>query len=336
MLTSLHVQHFQALHDVTLELSPLTVIVGASSSGKSALTRALHTVTHNRRGTEWITHGEQSSSITATTATHAVTLTRTIKPGDGNAYVLTRLDDETSERFTKLGAAVPVEVSRALGITPDGINFAGQHDMPFMLATTGSSNAQALGRLTNVHTIFDAAREANRQRAQSSSTLRMRMEDLDGIKASIVRFKNLSHQRAAVERAEDALKWAHMTSSKLDRLRYLIEALQVTSRAIPAMQRAAARTLPTLTSAEQASSSLDRFHSLRGQLINTMTETQHAQANLHAAGVTVDMLTERRAGLMSNLAADIEQHMRTADETAETIRIPEAARISAEYIRDLT
>jgi hypothetical protein len=41
VLTSVHIVNFRALKDVTLELSPLTVLVGPNASGKSSVLRAL-------------------------------------------------------------------------------------------------------------------------------------------------------------------------------------------------------------------------------------------------------------------------------------------------------
>lgn len=41
VLTSIHVTNFRALRDVTLELAPLTVLVGPNASGKSSVLRAL-------------------------------------------------------------------------------------------------------------------------------------------------------------------------------------------------------------------------------------------------------------------------------------------------------
>ena len=41
MLTSLHVQHFKSLEDVTVEFSPITILVGPNGSGKSNIVDAL-------------------------------------------------------------------------------------------------------------------------------------------------------------------------------------------------------------------------------------------------------------------------------------------------------
>ncbi len=41
MITSLRIKNYRCLRDVTVALSPLTVLVGANASGKSALLAAL-------------------------------------------------------------------------------------------------------------------------------------------------------------------------------------------------------------------------------------------------------------------------------------------------------
>jgi predicted ATPase len=41
VIRSAHIENFRCLHDLTLELGPLTVLVGPNASGKSAILHAL-------------------------------------------------------------------------------------------------------------------------------------------------------------------------------------------------------------------------------------------------------------------------------------------------------
>jgi exonuclease SbcC len=63
MWASLEVVNFQSLKDVRLQLGKLTVIVGPSSSGKSALVRALRVLVQNGRGSGYVRHGSSSAAV---------------------------------------------------------------------------------------------------------------------------------------------------------------------------------------------------------------------------------------------------------------------------------
>ena len=57
MIKHVRIRGFQSWKQADLDLEPLTVVVGESDQGKSALIRALESVMENRAGTEFITHG---------------------------------------------------------------------------------------------------------------------------------------------------------------------------------------------------------------------------------------------------------------------------------------
>lgn len=239
---SLHIRNFQSLHNIEIELFPFTVIVGPSSSGKSAFTRALRTLISNRRGTEWITTGQRISTITAKTDRGTVTLTRSrASTSTDNSYVITPHDDPTAQqKFMKLGGETPEEVSNFLGI-PAGtsslppINFASQFDKPFLLDDSSGEVARTLGALTNVSVIFEGARESNRRKLTASSTLKLRSQDLTAIRARVPEFKALRSQDEALTRAE-----AHITAARdlQFRLNTLTSAMKLIETLEPAIERA--------------------------------------------------------------------------------------------------
>lgn len=209
MLNTLTVKHFQSLHDVTLDLAPFTVIVGPSSSGKSALTRALKTLAANQRGTKFIEHRQKSCLITAENDTHRISLKRSTGT-TGNEYRVESLDGQerpSDGRYTKLSGTTPEEVSKALRLAPTVDSWhAGQFDGPYLLSDTGGEVARTLGALTNVGVIFEAARESNRRRQAAAATLKTREADLASIKNRAKDFSTLKQRKAAVTRAEAALE----------------------------------------------------------------------------------------------------------------------------------
>ena len=133
MLDSIEIRNFQSLQKVDLELAPFTVIVGPSSSGKSAFVRALSTLVSNRRGTDFISHGTTTSVITARMPEGTTSLSRSTIAAK-NQYTLISPEGKT-ENFTKLGGDIPEEVSRFMRIpAKDPVTLAQQFDKPFLLA----------------------------------------------------------------------------------------------------------------------------------------------------------------------------------------------------------
>lgn len=216
MLTSVSIKNFQSLHDVTVELKGFTVIVGPSSSGKSAFTRALKTLTSNQRGEAFITHGETQAVIKAKTDRGTVALLR----GKKNEYVIIPEDDATQQRvFTKLAGNTPEEVSEFIGIpAKDPLNYSNQFDMPYLLTSSAAEVARTLGELTNVSVIFEASREANRQRLQASSTLKTRAGDYDSLTQNLEKYKNLKSNGIHLEDAEAAVERARNLQTRISEL----------------------------------------------------------------------------------------------------------------------
>src|SRR3954469_16106248 len=129
MLTHIAIRNFQSLRQVDLELGTFTVIVGPSSSGKSALMRAFKAVASNVRGSGMITRGQSQMAISYQTDTFTVTLERTEKAG---LYRIANTHGGETN-FTKLNGEVPQQVTSALRLEPvpvngTSVNFASQFD----------------------------------------------------------------------------------------------------------------------------------------------------------------------------------------------------------------
>lgn len=235
MITQLSVRNFQSLRNVDMELGSFTVIVGASSSGKSALMRAFRAVSSNVRGTNVITRGQKQMAISVRTDSHLVTLERSEATG---TY---RLADGSQElAFTKLNGGVPDAITSALRIEPvpsngSSINFASQFDKPYLLDESGAVIARELGELTNVRAIFEAVRSANRIRNNAASTLRTREEDLKQLKTRMSEFSGLPERLKLVAEVTEEQERARKLQTAVDRLgtltRYLVDAGQMLAKA---------------------------------------------------------------------------------------------------------
>lgn len=278
MIKSLTIKNFQSHRDTTLNLGAFTVIVGPSDVGKSAIARSLKALASNISGKDFITNGEVTSQIMATTDRGTITLTKG-KPED--SYVLLTNDDPNPRRYTKLGGSVPPDVTDFLGIEPkDAINFASQLDMPYLLRTSASEVARTLGDLTNVSVIFEASREALRRKTSFSATYRTREGDLATLEPRLSRYDDLPARRSAIERAEKAFNAAQNAQNRLQRLEDVLLTLQTAS----ARLRAAESATGPLPDIERLLSIYNRYKALS----STLTALQSASSSLASAEASSD------------------------------------------------
>lgn len=309
MIEKLHVRHFQSLDDVEVELGGLTIIVGPSSSGKSALTRSLRVLIENQRGTSFISHGERIASITARTSAGTVTLQRG-KAADDNSYTIIPDDPghklAPQAKFTKLGGATPEEVSEFIGINPnDPIAFASQFDKPYLLDEKPPEVARVLGELTNVRVIFDGARESNRQKLEASRTLRIRTEDLAGIKAKVPGYRALKAQGEALDEAEAMLAEAVALAEEIAEIEQAIDAVEMNRSRVQALKPLTEIEIPDeqeLVAIWEQMRSLSRDIKI---VLNTEAEVEQAQMEVEQDNDTLQIIDEEYAELLGQVQDDM-------------------------------
>lgn len=258
-LTRLTITNFQSLKNVDLELGLFTVIVGPSSSGKSALIRAVKALASNVRGSSVITRGQKAMAITGRTETHTVTLERSDRSA---SYKIS--GEGGNLTFTKLAAGVPEQVSQVLRIEPvteaGSVNFASQFDKPYLLDESGSTVARVLAELTNVNALFEAVRAANRIRQNALSTHKVRQSDLEQVKVRLGAFQGLQDRMKALEQVEQLDAQRRSLESQAGRLNTAISTLRITERAI---EKA---TLPALPNYGLLGPTLNRYLELQASL----------------------------------------------------------------------
>lgn len=240
MISSLDIENYQSVHRASIRLGGLTVVTGATGSGKTALIRALRLLAFNARGTSYIRHGATVARVVAAFPVPgdrpycSVGIHRGQR-GSDKYIIASAVEDGEPEQaeYTKLGGAVPQQVSSLLRLGE--LNFAGQFDRPFLLDESGGEVAKVLGRLTSVTLIFEAAREGSRRKAEITRDLKRADADVVRLTAEARRFTRLREQIAAAEAAEAALAQATLTEARAVRLRHLsgvLSAAQAHSRAI--------------------------------------------------------------------------------------------------------
>lgn len=276
-ISEVQIRNYQSLRKIDLELGAFTVIVGASSSGKSAFIRALRALVSNQRGTAFITQGERNMSITAFTDRGKVILKRSIGT-NGNEYIIHPVNGE-DKKFTKLSGSVPDEVSDFIGIqSKDPLNFSSQFDKPFLLDESPAEVARILGALTNSHIVSNAAREANRLKLSASGKLSVRKEDLEQAVERLATLTAWEVHRESVTAAESLLERAQELASELASLDKMKERVGTLSAKLKRAKALSEITVPDLTEAKAVHDELKKLKSLQDDLDDTSARLKDKKA----------------------------------------------------------
>jgi hypothetical protein len=156
----------------------------------------------------------------------------TLEKGEGHgSYRI--LEGVREKEYTKLAGEVPEEVTRLLELDPvkEGLslNFAPQHEPPFLLTSSGSAVARTLGELTKVSTVLEAVREANRRRTSSSSELKLRTKDLESVSSSSDILKSLNARKDAIYAVDNTMLPIKYLEEEISKLDSLVESLGASS-----------------------------------------------------------------------------------------------------------
>jgi len=232
MLRRIRVKDIQSLADVDLELGQVTVIVGPSRSGKSALVRALRACLFNwTPGTRFVRAGAASGEVTLDFEEASVTWE---KPAKGGASYRLRTA-EGEQLLTRLGRELPPNVAELTGIRElqvDGVrirpNFDCQHDEPFLLASTGGQAAKLLAHVSKMDDVVRAQVEAKRDRDRTerlatdaearAETVRTELEAMPDYPALLTRWGSLQERHRTAKQAEEDLDAARVAFGRLRRL----------------------------------------------------------------------------------------------------------------------
>lgn len=287
MFKSIRVQNFQSLRDVTVELAPFTVIVGATDSGKSAFFRALSTLVSNRRGADFVTHGERICTLTAQLDQGQLKLQRGKATAD-NFYEVTV--GEQVDTYTKLSGAVPEEVSAFLRIpAKDPINFASQFDKPYLLDTKEYSSADAariLGALTNVHLLFEGARESNRRKTEAAAKVRTRVADVESITERLKGYEGLAARAEVLDRAEAAAETAAKYGAAVSAIANLLTEVRVADNVIDILGAVVDYDVPDI-------SGIERMLELKKALDKLVAEVATSEEAITQADTQIEAATEK-------------------------------------------
>jgi hypothetical protein len=236
MIEALGIKDFQSIDTLAVACGPITVFVGESDSGKSAVVRALYALAFNDYPSDHLRAGKNRSADASQISVKIDGKTVTAHKGKArNGYLLvesalaTHTEPETRE-WNRVGRDVPEEVVAALGWRTveldDGSKFAPsiqrQFDGPFLLADSPSRVAKVLGSLTNISTLFSAIREGSRLEKQHRKAADVATEEAarhgDEAEALAAQAEALAHRAVEASEAQAAAEAAVEELLGLERL----------------------------------------------------------------------------------------------------------------------
>lgn len=201
---TIHARDFQSIRDASLDVSGLTVVTGTNNSGKTAMVRAFRGVFANARGTSFVRHGTNFSSVTVSF--------------HGGPWVTWEKGSPSINRYKLDGLTLenvshgPPEEVRAMGVRSVTLGdrevwpqIALQMSGPiFLLDAPGSVMAEAVSDVERVAQLNAALRACESERKEEASTLKIRSKDLAQVRSRLGKMSSFPKVREDFETVESS------------------------------------------------------------------------------------------------------------------------------------
>lgn len=232
MLERLELRDFQAHKKLVIEFDPnITVVVGDTDVGKSAIIRALSWVMLNRPdGDSFIRHGKDAALATLEVDGQVIVRCR----GKGeNTYNL------NSDEFKAFGKSVPERVSELLGVSE--INFQCQHEAPFWFSESASEVSRRLNHVVDLGVIDDVLGSVAQQVRRNKANVEFCEERLKKAKEERDRLKPVLEADAALRAVEEEETRAVSLRTKRESLQELLQDLSGQRKRLETLRQTAQR-----------------------------------------------------------------------------------------------
>ncbi|MCG0276065.1 MAG: AAA family ATPase [Thermosediminibacteraceae bacterium] len=231
-IKKLKITNFQSHRDTEIIFDEgLTVILGATDQGKSAIIRALKWVLYNEpRGTDFISVGSNMCRVSLEMDDGTI-ITRE-RTHNRNRYILEK--DGKKQIFEGFGNTVPLEIIKAHGIpkiyldndSNCAVNLAEQLDGPFLLSENASIRAKVLGRLIGIHIIDAAQRLTMKDLSDAEQRSKSIKNELEEIKVKLKEYEDLpllEQKIHSLQQILQKLKDKNLLYKKLTNIKNLLE-----------------------------------------------------------------------------------------------------------------
>lgn len=212
LIKSLRLINFQSHKDTKIDFDEgLTVILGQTDQGKSAIIRALKWVLYNEpRGTDFIMAGCKLCRVSLEMDDGSVIIRE--REGQRNRYIL--IQNGKEEVFEGFGNTVPLEIARAHGIpkiridkdAASAVNLAEQLEPPFLISESGGNRAKALGRLVGIHIIDAAQRTVLKDITNAKQNFESIQKDIESLNSQLESYKDIGELQIRISSLQNILK----------------------------------------------------------------------------------------------------------------------------------
>ncbi len=237
-IQKLTIENFQSHKHSELEPAPagqLTVIVGPSDSGKTAIIRALKWLLYNRpQGAEFIRVGASMAKVSLT-ITDRRTVTRH-RSSTTNRYLISHGDSSKTPPLTLegFGNDVPLEIKEITGVRPVligdmplALNLAEQLDGPFLGSSISDPvRARVLGKLAGTEEVDYANKQLGTDLYRRNQDLKRAEEEAARLQEQLKQFEHLPRLRELVAELGQVIEQACAGINRVRALRSLSAALR--------------------------------------------------------------------------------------------------------------
>lgn len=221
MINRLRLKNFQSWKALDMPLAPITMLVGAGNSGKTAIYRAITAALQNNGGDEGIRHEADKAKVMLDMEDRSLLWEKA--RGVGAVYH-TSIDDKVQD-YTKTGQTTPEEIVDAFGFRPVELDknlsiwpqFKDQWDRPFLVFESGSRTAKVLGKLTKLDVFVRAQMNARRALDAAQAEARTALEEAERRHEELAALPDLDAIRREYDRLTDTAERAagrHATATK--------------------------------------------------------------------------------------------------------------------------
>lgn len=221
-IQSLKIENFQSHEDSTIEFSPgMSVIIGPSDNGKSAIVRALKFLFTNSWDTSYLRAGSEVSMVA-------------VRTQDGAEVIRIKGEKENSVSvgesvFDKFGIQYPAQVKEVLGCptvrldadNEECLNISSQFDGPFLLSETAPTKAKVLGKLVNLHYVDAALQELNSDKLHFQKNRKSLEESKESLGSELYQYADIPELKEALDVAGATLNDVDSLEKELVSLRKL-------------------------------------------------------------------------------------------------------------------
>lgn len=210
MIKAIRIRGFQSHIDTEAFFSPhLTVITGATDSGKTAILRAIRWIAFGEPGGAAFINNTIGEAMVEITMDNDVLVQKTRK-GNKTEYQVVDADGERLQTWES--AAVPPEVTAALGLVKQTfgdvdatINFAYQLDAPFLISLPASAGAKVLGKIAGTEVVDLAVKDVAKETYAARQEIAQAERAIEKIDAQLGKYADLETIRETVKSCADLL-----------------------------------------------------------------------------------------------------------------------------------